>query len=378
MDTKQDSQAFTPVGDVRASTQSANGDRALAATLRAEDALGVSWIEQDVGEALLAERTVLRPHWLRRTDGQPLVYRDLAISMIGASESAKSWVAALVLYQAMMEWEQVVYVDFEASLEILLHRLRALGIGDDYISDHLHYIRPEEPLTGEARAYVEALLRRTAPGVVILDGVTEGHALHGWDMNSATDVAKWQKLVRSLFGGRTTIEIDHVGKDESRGAIGSQHKRAGIWQQVTFEKRRSFGYGKHGVIRLVDTKDRPGGLGPIGVNRVLGDLHLVDRSPEADGTDVDWWIEPPDKARADAVEEFDASPELMERISLFLESQPDGSRVGSNGIREHVRGKSAHLDAARRALEEHGYIDYIAGKGCSSLRPFRVGYDPAG
>ena len=311
---------------------------------------GGSWIELSVDWYIRTGAKLPEPSFLRREDGQHVIYRGVPVSLIGPSEAAKSWVAAIVCNQAMYgEYDHVLYVDFEATLPVLIARLRSLGVFDETMLYHLHYMRPDEPMFGdkmaEARRYVKAFREQVKPAIVILDGVTEGMAMHGLDANNGVDVAKWQGLCRDLFG-LGTIEIDHTGKNMKLGAVGSIHKRAGIWQQVTFQVKKKFGYGKTGRIVLKDTKDRPGALGPIAPDGVLGELVL---EANEDGTRVSWKLElPEERAEAQVLDEAALQAKIVELILNGIDT--------TRALKETIGGAANAIQAAINHLRDTGTI----------------------
>lgn len=119
------------------------------------------------------------------------------------------------------------------------------------------------------------------PKLVIVDGVTEWFAMHGLDVASATDVAKYQKMLMKRFSGHiTTVEIDHVPKaDNPNGrvtALGSQHKEAGM-DGAVFEFRSVLhgGVGGTSTADIYLIKDREGYLNTLAnKDRFIGTFYL--------------------------------------------------------------------------------------------------------
>jgi hypothetical protein len=54
-------------------------------------------------------------------------------------------------------------------------------------------------------------LQGVEPGPSSIDGVSEMYGLHDWNINNATDAARFQKLFGQFEKG--TNAIDHTGKD---------------------------------------------------------------------------------------------------------------------------------------------------------------------
>jgi hypothetical protein len=112
----------------------------------------------------------------------------------------------------------VLYVDFEDGALSIVGRLMALGAERDAVLQRFVYVRPDEPLADVAIREFNSCSRDVT--LAVLDGVTEALTLHGLDLASNTDVAKWRaQLPRPLArAGAAVLEIDHVVKDrEQRG-----------------------------------------------------------------------------------------------------------------------------------------------------------------
>ncbi len=158
-----------------------------------------------------------------------------------------------------------------------MERARIVGIPEGALGRTLQYIRPEEPLKGNAPALADLSMAEqdVRPALVILDGVTEAYSLHGWDINKATDAAEFQKLFGAFANGTTTVAIDHAGKDATRGVVGSQHKRAGLnGAQYEFVPRRREGIGGHSEAEIRVTKDRHGRVRKFAPHGLIGRIHV--------------------------------------------------------------------------------------------------------
>lgn len=135
----------------------------------------------------------------------------------------------------------------------------------------------------EDAVYKMEWLRQTlAPSIVVLDGVTEAFALHGWNINAAEDAARFQKV----FGrfDAASISIDHAGKDAERCQVGSQHKRAGLdGAQYEFKALRREGRDGHSIAAVRVTKDRHGSVREFAPDGYIGTIHVAD----------DVWIKAP-------------------------------------------------------------------------------------
>ena len=276
-----------------------------------------SWRAVNMREVLSGRNRTPGPSMFARSDGVRLLYPGKAHSFVGASESLKSWAAMLACAQVMADGGGVLYIDFEDNAETFVERMRVLGVTDDTMLAHLCYIRPDEPLLGAVQHEdLVAAGMSVDPALIVLDGVTECMAMHGWDPNAAVDVAKYHgKLLRKLTQvGAATLEIDHAGKDELRGAAGSQHKRAGIDGVVyTFKVVQYAARGVAGYTRISVSKDRHGHVRAHAKGNVIGDFHL----DTSEGAENVAWVSPPaDAAEEREEKEFDG----LEALARIVES----------------------------------------------------------
>ena len=111
--------------------------------------------------------------------------RDSRTRFNGVSESLKSWAALLARRSYIDSGFAALYVDFEGDEWTVVERARIVGIPEGAIGCTFRYTRPVEPLKGNANAIADLLLEEIdlKPSLVVLDGVSEAYALHGWDIN---------------------------------------------------------------------------------------------------------------------------------------------------------------------------------------------------
>ena len=218
------------------------------------------------------------PLYLARTDGLPLLYPGRAHVFEGPSETLKSWAAVLACRSVLEAEGRALYVDFEDCAETFVERARIVGIPEDAIGTSVRYMRPDESaLTMRAEADVTTALDEFAPDLVVLDGVTEAYAMHGWDIHTAEDAARWQHLVRRTVraSGATSVEVDRTGRDETGGTAGAPHRRAGLdGAAFAFSEGGPAARGVPGYAYLKVTKDRYGHIRPHAVNDEIGVLHV--------------------------------------------------------------------------------------------------------
>jgi hypothetical protein len=236
-----------------------------------------SWAAVDLEPYKRGEQVIEPPRFLRREDGKALIYPGRPHVFFGESESLKSWAALLACRSVVDEGLRAVYVDLEGSEASFVERCRVVGIADGYVGDGLKYIRPTEPLEGDARSdFWLHELDVFNPTLIVLDGVTELYALQGWDVNKATDAALFQKTFAFHRAGVASIAIDHTSKDASRGQLGSQHKRAGLdGAEYEFKPLVRKGRGGESIASVTVRKDRHGYVRAwASATAPLGKLHV--------------------------------------------------------------------------------------------------------
>ena len=219
--------------------------------------------------------------------------------VIGAKpESGKSWIALAAVVSCLDDARDALYIDFETAPESIVERLLALGVEADSVVDRLVYVRPYEPLTGDALA---CLFDDRSYDLAIVDGVSEAFSLLGLDPNSNPDTARFRALLARPIAesGAAVLELDHVVKSrETRGrwAIGSGHKLAGVAVAYSTETITAPSRTSAGLVKLRIEKDRHGRVR----SHASGDsIALVRIAPSDDGERVSVTLDPPDSTASD-------------------------------------------------------------------------------
>jgi len=198
-----------------------------------------------------------------RSDGLRLIYPGREHTVLGETESGKTWFALACVVAEVMAGSTVVYVHYEESDPgSTIERLRMLGVTAEVIEAKLRFVAPNRPIRGEWITPLTAL----RPSLVIHDGVNEGMALHGADIMAAEGAAAFRRRVILPFiqCGAASLACDHVPKSrEGRGrdAYGSVHKGNAIdGARFLLDNIEPFGRGRRGLSSVYVTKDRPGYL----------------------------------------------------------------------------------------------------------------------
>jgi hypothetical protein len=225
---------------------------------------GDDWAPVDLGPYLRGEVVQPEPQiGLRREDGLAMLYAGREHAVIGEMESGKSWYSAAACLAEIRAGNPVVYMHFEESDPGgTAQRLIALGASPTTVMQRFRFVAPTSKVTGAKLAK----LLRPAPTLVVLDGVNEAMALHGWPIREEEGAAAFrQHLVRPcLAAGAATLACDHVVKNRDardRYGLGSIHKGNGLsGSLILLETAEPFGRGLRGRSHVYVTKDRPGYL----------------------------------------------------------------------------------------------------------------------
>jgi hypothetical protein len=223
-----------------------------------------TWAPVDLGPYLRGEVTRPTPGiGLQREDGLRVLYAGKDHSVIGETESGKSWWSVAHAADALKAGLRVAYVHFEESdPSDTIERLILLDVDEAVIGARFRFIGPEARARQSA---VDALIA-WRPDLTIYDGLNEGLALHGLKIMEPEGIAAFRyRFVRPFrsYGGAVQT-ADHVAKDlerQARGSFGSVHKDNGLsGSLISLENVEPFGRGRCGRSNVFVRKDRPGYL----------------------------------------------------------------------------------------------------------------------
>lgn len=222
-----------------------------------------TWEPVNLAQILAGKDEETRPAYLRRSDGQCLLYPGRIHAFNAESESGKSWLAQWACLERVESGDHVLFIDFEDEAVDVVGRLLAMGAEPGQLLERFHYVRPDDPIDMGARLRVVAMLKAWPVTLCVVDGVAEAMGMSGWNEDKTPDVvAFYTALPRAVARrGAAVILIDHLTKDrEKQGddARGSGHKRAGITASYKLLRTAPFGRDRTGRARLIVTKDRPG------------------------------------------------------------------------------------------------------------------------
>ena len=353
----------------------------VAAT--AEPAEPHSWQPVDMGPVVRGERDSIRATIGQRSDGVRLLYPGREHSVASEPESGKTWLLLHIVGSVLAEGGRVVYVDFEDDEGGIGGRALALGIPAETLTDlsRFRYVRPEAAPTPEQ--YAELLdFDGAGPTLVCLDGVTEGYALFGGEVNSQESAAKWRAgyVKPALRVGAATVSTDHVVKNkEGRNgyAIGAQHKKAGLnGALLELVNVDPFGRGLRGHSQVMIHKDRNGDLRRHGI-RVDGErsVHFADLVMDAtqdwteDGS-VELELTPPAGSTGDG-----ETTDPLGWVKADVAKALDGRAMTARDLRAAVNGGNDKIDKAVMAMHAAGLVcrrETVSATGRVSPGPWHL------
>jgi len=311
-----------------------------------------TWAPLNLDDALDGKSLDPPPEMLTRSDGVNLLYTGGIHTVSGESESGKTWFTLFAAVQLLAIGMDVLFIDFEDRPERVVGRLLALGATRDQIAAHFNYVRPDRALNAVAQHELAPHLEHAM--LVIIDGVTEAMTVHGFDLNSNEDAAKFFDLLPRWIAdhGPAVVMIDHVVKDkekQGRYALGAQHKLAGIDSAAyTVKVINAFGRGKRGMARIDVAKDRPGFVREHASGDRIAEFTLDDTNPGGTLATLD----PP--TQSTTTEDGTWAPTvLMEKISKYVYGNPDCS---TRAIFDAVGGKDSAKRQALELLVRRGHI----------------------
>jgi AAA domain len=331
-----------------------------------------SWWPVDLAPVLDGIWRPPEPTVGKRSDGRGLFYPAKSHTVIGETESAKTWFALSAVLDELASGEHVLFIDFEDDEGSVVNRLLTIsGHAKTMIRERFHYLRPEGDLRARAnREDLAELLHTYRPTLAINDGITEAMAMHNLNPIDNADVAIFNAILvkPTVTLGAAVASLDHVKKssdDRGRYALGGVHKLNAVsGAGYLLENRMPFGVGLTGRSTIKITKDRPGQLRPHGVPSSSG-LYwygdLVLESHDRDFGEVS--VEPPHER----VQEFRPTA-LMKQISDLLAAK---GPLSKNKIETAIRGKTEYKRQALTLLIIDGYVsDRDARHPHELLRPF--------
>jgi hypothetical protein len=292
-----------------------------------------------------------------RNDGAHILYAGKINGIYGDPETAKTWFALHLAQQVLSAGGTVALIDIDHNGENdTVDRLRKLGVSDQLIGDpaHFRYYIPETP--AELLATRDDIIEQH-PTLCILDSIGELIPMLGLDSNSNDDISRgYRAMLTPLAQEHTAVlTIDHLakaGKSDHGYAIGGIAKKRIINGAYYHAEAITIpAPGTVGKVRIMVTKDRPGGIREHAPAGSLGNF-IIDSSA-SDGH-INTLI-------ANTIGSPLRPTNTMERISRLL-AGTDG--MHKTTINKEIAVKQATMDQAIIVLVQEGFVrtSQVAGK----------------
>ena len=293
----------------------------------------------------------------QRNDGAHILYAGKINGIYGDPETAKTWFALHLATQVLNNGGTVALIDIDHNGENdTVDRLRKLGVTNQLIGDpaHFRYYIPETP--AELLATRDDIIEQH-PTLCILDSIGELIPMLGLDGNSNDDISRgYRAMLTPLAQEHTAVlTIDHLakaGKSDHGYAIGGIAKKRIINGAYYHAEALTIpAPGTIGKVRIMVTKDRPGGIREHAPQGSLGNF-IIDSSA-SDGH-INTLI-------ANTIGSPLRPTNTMERISRLL-AGTDG--MHKTTINKEIAVKQATMDQAIIVLVQEGYVrtSQVAGK----------------
>lgn len=183
--------------------------------------------------------------------------------LFGSRSSLKTWLGYEAIRQEVRLGNRALLIDYEMSYSEAMRRLHVLGASAED-RGRVVYVRPEGPISDEARAQALKRFDGVPPSVVVLDSVGMSMAASGYSTNDDSESSQWSMAVpqwiKNEWPGTVQLLIDHTPKGDAsaRDPIGSQRKGAFADGLYSVEKLSAISRATRGTGRVTLTKDRQG------------------------------------------------------------------------------------------------------------------------
>lgn len=287
----------------------------------------------------------------------------------GAPESAKTLIAYASLIHIIDIGHNVAIIDFEMGPVAARRLLDDLGATSDHLNA-IYYVAPDS----EPEDSFAGILAHQ-PRIVLVDAAVGAYEASGLDDNARKDAETFARTwIRPLWEAEiATLLIDHVTKNtETRGkfTIGSERKVGQADVHLGLEAVQAVTRGGQGLVKVRVHKDRPGFL-------QRPTAALIELASDPTTHRITAVVKPPEGA--DAETGHLRPTVLMERVSMYLETQPDP--VSRSNVETNVKGNSAAwIRIALDQLVKEGYATETEGSRNARLytskSPYRKQTDP--
>ena len=224
----------------------------------------------------------LAPDSLVKPDGVGLLYSGGIIHLLfGEASAGKSWLAMLLIREALLRGDRVVWIDYEMGWSMVVPKLKALGIGKSQASGLLYVDAKKEGVP--LRNFSDSVMGHGADWVVV-DSVSralgaDDRVAESGGENSNQAFIDWlrEELLPVVEENASIVLIDHVGHGDKERSRGASAKRQQIDVEYQVENVIPFSAHSKGHSEIICRKCRPGFYTN---GEVVGALHVDPDKPD--------------------------------------------------------------------------------------------------
>lgn len=201
---------------------------------------------------------------------KPVLLRRSYTLVTAKAGVGKTWIGLSLLTNLIGTGNPVAYFDQENGPDVMLTRLRALGVERDTLH-HLHYFPYPSPQEEELEEFI-ADVSHANPVLAVFDSKANFLAAADLDEDSSGDLTRWHAVVVQPLQaiGCAVLDLDHSGHKDATRARGSSAKEAVAEASWTMEIDRAFDKDSTSIVTLKrGMKNRRGEL-PPGVHYSMG------------------------------------------------------------------------------------------------------------
>lgn len=204
-----------------------------------------------------------KPDALMKPDGAGLLYSGGLIHVFfGEASAGKSWLAMLLIREALLRGDRVVWIDYEMGWSMVVPKLKALGIGKSQAAGLLYVDAKKEGVP--LRNFSDSVRAHAADWVVVDSvsralGADDKVAAEGGE-NSNQAFIDWlrEELLPVVEDNASIVLVDHTGHGDKDRMRGASAKRQQIDVEYQVENVIPFSAHSKGHSEIICRKCRPG------------------------------------------------------------------------------------------------------------------------
>ena len=307
--------------------------------------------------------------------GGHLLYAGAWHTVIGPTESGKSWFAVVNIADEIRAGRTIGYAHFEEStMGSTVARLLALGVDKEAIRERFVWLDSNDRWApGEFGAALATVWPN--PSLVVLDGIIAACSRHGQDPEKVGSVGWYQEqfVTPATMNGAAVLSLGHPVKGRDRaderhgfGSTAWLDQVDGVGFRLQPHPAHPIRRGASGTALVYSAKDRHGGTARHGTSDrregwvYLGSLCVDNATDPNGGTSA--WLSAPRAEEVGGQGADDPIDVLAEAIVVALASRTDEAYESQEGLesllhQRRVKFAKAHVSPALDRLEGDGRLD---------------------